>query len=390
MNPEKKKYKIGVVTTTRAEYGLLKLSIQKVMNDDKLELCLIVSGAHLVKDQGYTIEEILADDIPIAERIGIFDGNLFSSMGKAVERFADCYHRLKIDMLVVLGDRYELIPICYPAVIMNIPIAHISGGEVTEGAIDDTIRHCITKMSYLHFVGCEAYRKRVIQLGESPDRVFSFGDHGIENIRKMDYLSRQDLFDYLGIDGSRDIALVTFHPVTHEEDTAREQAESLISVMSEFEGIDFIITMSNMDTGSSDINELFIAASKQYENMHMYSSLGSKRYLSALRFSKAVIGNSSSGIVEAPSFGIPTVNIGDRQKGRLKASSVIDCDADRDGIKEAMDKAFSDGFKKLAAETENPYESGEFSTLLVKTIREYLIGDRINLKKKFFDIEFEY
>ncbi len=391
-------YKIGVITTTRAEYGLLRLSIKKIAMDEELELCLIVSGSHLLSDQGYTVDEITADGIPISDRIDIFGNNsigndgqdkIFSSMGRAVAEFAACYRSHKIDMLVVLGDRYELIPICYPAMLMNIPIAHISGGEVTEGAIDDTVRHCITKMSYLHFVGCESYRKRVIQLGEAPDRVYNFGDCALENIKKMEYLSRSELCRDLNIDESKRFACVTFHPVTHENNTVKDQTEALILGISSFTDIDFIITMANMDTGGDEINSMLEEATGKYDNLHMYSSLGSKRYLSAIKHSEAVIGNSSSGIVEAPSFGIPTVNIGDRQKGRLKASSIIDCKAEKEDICNAIRRALSKEFKEKARDTVNPYESGEFSTQFVCTIKDYLVNQRIDLKKTFYDIDFK-
>ncbi|MCR4740304.1 MAG: UDP-N-acetylglucosamine 2-epimerase (hydrolyzing) [Lachnospiraceae bacterium] len=387
--------KIGVVTSTRAEYGLLRLSLKKIMEDPDLELCLIVTGSHLLRDQGHTIDEIISDGIPVSDRVEMFGNRdegeddadyLASSMGRALAGFSSCYRRHGIDMLVVLGDRYELIPICYPAMLLNIPIAHISGGEVTEGAIDDTVRHCITKMSYLHFPGCEAYRKRVIQLGEEPERVFNFGDPGIENIKKTDFLSKEELYGYLGIEKDKRIACVTFHPVTHEKDTAGKQTKALISALSAFRDIEFVITMSNMDSGGDEINRLFREASEKYSNLRMYASLGSLRYLSALKYSEAVIGNSSSGIVEAPSLGIPTVNIGDRQKGRLRAASIIDCEAEEAEIENAIKKALSDDFKKVLSESVNPYESGEFSSRFVGTIKDFLINDRIDPKKKFYDL----
>lgn len=290
------------------------------------------------------------------------------------------------DMLIVEGDRYELLPICSTAMMFGIPIAHISGGEVTEGAVDDVVRHCVTKMSYLHFPGCEAYCKRVIQLGEAPERVFNYGDVGVENVRKMEFLSKEQLEESLKISLKKPYASVTFHPVTLEKDTAVAQAQALLSVLKKHKDMNFIVTMSNADLHGAEINDVFMQAAEENDNIFCYASLGIVRYLSLMRYAEFVIGNSSSGIVETPCFGVPTVNIGDRQKGRLRADSVIDCGTDEQSICAAIEKARSQVFKEIAKNAVNPYGDGETSKKIVETVKKFLTKDCINLKKKFYDV----
>ena len=386
--------KICVVTATRAEYGALRQTIQRILSDDKLELCLVVTGTHLSKAYGYTVEEIEKDGFPIEEKIEILQEedtelDICRTMGKAGILFAEMYNRQRPDMVIVVGDRYELVPICSSAVVFGIPIAHISGGEVTEGAIDDVVRHCVTKMSYLHFPGCEEYRQRIIQLGETPDRVFNVGDIGVENIRKTEYLSRQELESFLGISLGERYASVTFHPVTLERGSAEWQTKELLSALHEYPDITFVVTMANADHQGRSINRIFEADAQKFENIHCYTSLGSRGYLSLLKNAAFVIGNSSSGIVEAPCFGIPTVNIGDRQKGRLRAKSVIDCKPESGEICKSIEKALSPEFRAFAGRVENPYGDGEASARIVSIIKDFLLSEKIELKKKFYDLKME-
>ncbi len=386
--------KVCVVTATRAEYGLLRRIIKKIWEDAELELILVVTGTHLSEKFGYTIQEIENDGFPIAEKIDILENDMDSegicrTMGNAQIHFANMFQRRKPDLLLVEGDRYELFPICSSAMVCGIPIAHISGGEITEGAIDDVVRHCITKMSYLHFPACETYRKRIIQLGEAPERVFNFGDVGVENVRKMKFMEKEELEKSLGISLQKPFASVTFHPVTLEKNSAKKQVEELLKALEQFEMMNFIVTMANADAEGEVINQIFREKEKEQKNIFCYSSLGIVRYLSLLKYAEFVIGNSSSGIVEAPCFGIPTVNIGDRQKGRLQASSIIDCVPEAEEIKKSIEKALSPQFKEIARKTHNPYGDGNTSEEIISTIKKFLYRENINLKKKFYDIEGE-
>ncbi len=383
--------KICVVTSTRAEYGLLRRTIQNILNDEELELILAVTGTHLSKDYGYTVEEIEKDGFPIAERIDILEdintqADICRIMANAGIRFSEMFERRRPDMLIVEGDRYELLPVCSSAMVMGIPIAHISGGEITQGAIDDVVRHCLTKMSYLHFPGCEEYRKRIIQLGEEPDRVFNYGDIGVENVRKMKYLTKEELSSSLGISLEKPYASVTFHPVTLEQNTAEKQVMELIGALEKYPEMNFIVTMANADAQGQIINKMFQESAGRCHHIYCYDSLGIQRYLSLMKYAAFVIGNSSSGIVEAPCFGIPTINIGDRQKGRLRADSVIDCGPEREAISKSIKKAVSEEFQAAAAKTVNPYGDGDTAKHIVETVKLFLKSGNINLKKRFYDI----
>lgn len=383
--------KICVVTATRAEYGLLKLLTEELIRDSFFDVCFVVTGTHLEEEYGYTVREIQKDGIPVTEQIRIFNGDytkegICAAMGRASVLFGEMFQRQKPDFLVVLGDRYELVPICTCAVIHGIPIAHISGGEITEGAIDDMIRHAVTKMSYFHFVACETYRKRVIQLGESPDRVFNYGDVGVENIKKMNFLSKGEIEEQLGEKLFRPYACVTFHPVTSESADTVNQMEELLACMKHMTDICFIVTMANADFQGNIINQMWEAAAESSENIKLYKSLGSKCYLSLMKDAEFVLGNSSSGIIEAPCFGIPTVNIGKRQSGRLQAESIINCEPQREAIEAAIQKAMSDEFKKTAKVAVNPYGDGDTSIKIVETLKEALRNHEIHTKL-FFDLE---
>lgn len=385
---------VCVVTATRAEYGLLKNIIKLIEKDEELKLVLVVTGTHLSKDFGYTVTEIREDKLPISAEIDILveeDGGISASktMGKAFYKFSDFFKNCKPDMLVVLGDRYELLSICACAMNEQIPISHISGGEITEGVIDDTIRHCITKMSYLHFVSCEAYRKRVIQLGEEPSRVFNFGDVGVENICNMKLMSKSELEQEIGFCLDNPYGVVTFHPVTLEKASALKQLEELLNALKATEDMNFIITKSNADTEGKEINDRIDEFVEKNKNCKSYYSLGLLRYLSAVQYSEFVIGNSSSGIVEVPAFGIPTINIGDRQKGRLQANSILNCEPEKEAIIRQIKMVRREEFKNNIKIDQNPYKGKDTSKLIVETIKRFLYIEGIELKKQFYDVEFK-
>jgi GDP/UDP-N,N'-diacetylbacillosamine 2-epimerase (hydrolysing) len=386
--------KICIVTSTRAEYGLLRNLIDKIDKDPEFELCLIATGMHLSSEFGITIREIVDDGYPITEKVDILMSSdnvsaISKTMGIASISFADTFERLKPDMLVVLGDRYELLPICACAMNARIPIAHISGGETTEGAVDESIRHCITKMSYLHFPACEPYRKRIIQLGESPDRVFNFGDVGVELIRTIKLLEKSHLENLIEFSLDKSYACVTFHPTTLEDGLTEKQIDELLKSISNFPEMRFIFTKANSDANGRIINEKIDRYVSENENCIAFTSLGVQRYLSCLKYAAIVIGNSSSGIVEAPSFGVPSINIGDRQKGRLQATSIINCNPLAADITEAINLSLTKQFVDQAKNTVNPYGSGNTSDNIIEVIKDFLYEDKIDLKKKFYDIDYE-
>lgn len=386
--------KVAVVTATRAEYGILKNVIHCIEQSEGLELCLMVTGTHLVSEYGMTINEIEEDGYPVAEKVDILMSSnnqvaISKTMGMAMILFAEAFERQKPDMLVVLGDRYELISVCSAAMNARIPIAHISGGETTQGAIDECVRHCITKMSYLHFPACETYRRRIIQLGEAPERVFNFGDVGVEMVKTMPKLSKEELEKSIDYRLDKPYFSVTFHPVTLESDEAANQMREVLSALEMFPDMKFVITKANADAGGKEINSLIDEYVAEHDNCVAFYSLGIRRYMSLLQYSNGILGNSSSGIVEAPSFGIPTINIGNRQKGRLQADSIINCEPDKEQIVEAIKKSQSENFLKSAKITENPYGGEEVSRRIVETIRDFLYENKIHLSKKFCDVEYK-
>ena len=382
---------VCIVTGTRAEYGLLKPVIDKVHKSAELELQLVVTGMHLSTEFGLTYKEIEEDGYPITSKVEMLLGSdtpvgITKSMGVALIGFADCFDRNKPDIVVVLGDRYEMLVAASAAMIARIPIAHIHGGELTEGLIDEAIRHSITKMSHLHFTAAEEYRKRVIQLGEAPATVYNVGSLGVENAKTVHLIQRKELEDMLGIQFEFPTIMVTYHPVTLENATAKKQFEEILNIIDRHKEISVIFTKANADTDGRIINEMI----DDYVNLNIdrckgYTSLGQRKYLSALQYCDAVVGNSSSGIIEVPSFGIPTVNIGDRQRGRVRAESVIDCGNDRTQIEEALLKALSAEFRNKVANVRNPYEGKKTSEEIVKIIRKAVYDD-IDLRKKFYDI----
>ena len=387
-------YKVCVMTGTRAEYGLLRNLIFKIKEDEDLKLELLVTGAHLSEKFGNTQTEIIDDGLSFYKVLIPVDSDSKNGManntGEAIVAFSNYFNNNKPDIVVVLGDRYEAFATATAAYIQSIPIAHISGGDVTEGALDDGFRHCITKMSSLHFPGCDDSARRIIQMGEQPDSVYSIGDPGVENCFNTDFWNIEKLEDNLKFKlYDKKYGVVTFHPVTQEEDTAIKQLKELIKAMDYFENMQFIITTANADAGGRAINTLWDKESETHPNWYVTTSLGLVRYLSAVKHSAVVIGNSSSGVVEAPALGIPTVNIGDRQKGRPIAESVICCSPEYTEIKNAISIAVSEEFKNIAENCESPFGKGETSTEIVRIIKDVLKNNNINFKKKFYDIEFE-
>ena len=385
--------RIGIMTGTRAEYGLLKPLMQEINKDNDLELYLIVSGMHLSPEFGMTYQEIEEDGFEINAKVEMLlssdsPAGISKSIGLGVIGFADEFQRADLDMLILLGDRYEALSAAICAMVMRIPIAHLHGGELTEGAIDEGIRHSITKMSYLHFTSTEQYRNRVIQLGENPERVFYVGALGVENIKKINLMTKEELERAIHFEIDENTVIVTYHPVTLENNTVEEQFLNLLEVLDRNPKIRMIFTKANADTNGRIVNELIDKyAAQNSERACAFMSLGQKRYLSALKYCRIVIGNSSSGIIEAPSFGKPIINIGDRQKGRICADSVINCGYTQQEIQQAMETALTEEFENKARNCRNPYEKENTAANIISVIKDYLLNDKIKLKKGFYDIK---
>lgn len=383
--------KVCVVTGTRAEYGLLKPLIDKISKADDMKLILMVTGMHLSPEFGLTYQEIENDGYHIDEKVEIILSSdtsvgIAKSMALALSGFSEAFERHQPDLLVVLGDRYEIMAVASAASVARIPIAHLHGGETTEGAFDEAFRHSITKMSRLHFTSTEEYRNRVIQLGENPDFVFNTGAIGVENIKTIELMTREELINSIGFDLSENFVLVTYHPVTLESGTAREQFESLLKALDSFPEVKIIFTKANSDTDGRIINSLIDSyESANPKRVKSFTSMGLLRYLSAMSITSAVIGNSSSGIIEAPSFGVPTVNIGERQKGRIQADSIINCNANQKEIEYTIKMALSPEFSQKAKLTSNPYGSSNVSDKIMQEIRNYL-SKADSLKKSFYDL----
>lgn len=372
--------KICVITTTRAEYGIMSRLINKLNEDADIDFSLVVSGAHLSKKFGETYKEI---SVPIVKKIDIeIEKSPAHSMALTLEKFDKFFKKLNPDIVVLLGDRYETMAIAIAAMLNNIPIAHLHGGETTEGAIDEAIRHSITKMSYIHFTSCEEYRKRVIQLGENPERVFNVGSLGVENIKTVSLMKKEQLEASLGLKFGVKNILVTFHPVTLEKGLAKMQVKELISALNELKDTNIIITMPNSDAESDEISKQICEFEKENKNVYTFKSLGMLRYLSTLQYVDMVVGNSSSGIIEVPSFKIPTVNIGDRQKGRIQAKSVINCYSKKEDILQAI----SEGYNLDCSDVVNPYEGKNTLEQIVKIIKD-VTSNEIHLQKSFYNID---
>ena len=383
--------KICFITGTRAEYGLLSRLMKMVQDDTDTQLQIIATNMHLSPKFGNTYQEIERDGFIIDKKIPILeegkdDANAtLKSMAKALNGFADAYDELKPDMVMVLGDRYEILAADTAAHIERIPIAHIHGGEVTEGAYDDAIRHSITKMSHLHFTSCEEYRHRVIQLGEQPDRVFNVGSIGVENIKMLPLMSKAEIEKEIDFTIDDKTILVTYHPVTLGKRTAKEDIDDFLSTLDEKKDLRIIFTMPNSDTGGQAIVEAINTfVDKNPLRAKAFKSLGVIRYLSLMRQCLAVVGNSSSGLIEVPSFGIPTLNIGNRQKGRIAADSVCHCETDKTSVLAGLDKILSSEFRQLAANVVNPYDKEGTASAIFRIISSYPLNGIIH--KKFYDI----
>lgn len=388
------KYQVCIITGTRAEYGLLRQLLLKFQECDEVCLKLVVTGSHLNKEFGNTQDEIISDGfkdyikVPIPLDNDSKEGMAFST-GVALTEFSKLFSVYKPDIIIVLGDRFEIFSATVAAHLIGIPVAHISGGDVTEGAVDDAIRHCITKMSYLHFPGCEQSAKRIIQLGEKPERVFNVGELGVENCLNTKLMSRNQLAENLQFNITKnDYSVVTFHPVTMEKNTEIEQVYELIKAMNRIPNMFYIITMSNADAGGRAINDIWLKESKHHSNWLVVTSLGVLRYLSTVKYAKLVIGNSSSGIIEAPSLGTPTINIGDRQKGRMMADTIICCKPEENEIYNSMNKALNKDFQEMSLTIKSPFGDGTTSDKIVKHVIEYLHNKCNNNEKHFYDIEF--
>ncbi len=383
--------KICVVTGSRAEYGLLSGLMRAIQEDADLQLQVIATNMHLSPEFGLTYREIEHDGFKIDKKVQMLLSSdvpnaTTKSVGLATIGFADAYEDLQPDLIVVLGDRFEILAAVSAALFFKIPVAHLHGGEITEGAYDDCIRHAITKMSHLHFTSTETYRQRVIQLGEQPDRVFYVGAIGVENIKRIPLLSKSELEASIQFELGEKSLLVTYHPVTLENNTAAEQCRNLLEALNEYPEYKVIFTLPNSDTDGRIIIQLineYVAS--QPERCMAVPSLGLKRYLSALKYVSAVVGNSSSGIIEVPSFGIPTLDIGDRQKGRIAAESVWHCGNDTTSIKEGMQKILSKEFSGQAKRTVNPYDKGRTIEQIFQVISTYPLCEL--QQKKFYDIK---
>lgn len=382
--------KICVITGSRAEYGLLSGLMKQIDESEDLKLQIIATNMHLSPEFGLTYKEIEKDGFVIDKRVEMLLSSDTSSataksVGLGMIGFADAYEDLRPDLIVVLGDRYEILAAVSTALFFKIPVAHLHGGEITEGAYDDAIRHAITKMSHLHFTSTEEYRKRVIQLGESPDRVFNVGAIGVENIKKSSFLSKKELENSLDFKLGDKSLLVTFHPVTLETCTTREQCDNLLEVLTKHSEYRILFTFPNSDTDGCVIVDCikdFVAKNK--DRAIAFKSLGKLRYLSALKYVSAVIGNSSSGILEVPSFGIPTLDIGDRQKGRIAAKSVVHSGVSMEEIEQGFKLIFSEEIQSVAKLRNNPYEKDGTTDMIVFQLKTYPLENLV--QKSFYNL----
>ncbi|BAO56741.1 UDP-N-acetylglucosamine 2-epimerase [Nonlabens marinus] len=384
--------KICIVTGTRAEYGIMYWLIKFLQEDLDIDLQLIVTGMHLSPEFGSTYKEIEGVGFKIDKKIEMLlssdsEVGISKSMGLAQISFSEAFQDLAPDVILVLGDRFEIFSAVAAAMIARIPVAHLHGGEATQGLIDEPIRHSITKMSQLHFTATEVYRKRVIQMGENPSRVFNVGSPGLDNIHRLTLLDKRQFEKSIDFKLNQKNILITFHPVTLEKNTSKKQFKALLHSISNLEDTSFIFTKPNSDTDGRIIIQLIDEyVSKNPKTSCAFKSLGQLRYLSALKYVDVVLGNSSSGLAEAPSFKVATIDIGDRQKGRIKADSVISCDPTEESISQALQLAFSKHFQESLKNVKNPYGEGGASEKIVKILKDFDYSDI--LKKKFYDINY--
>ncbi|MBP1925707.1 GDP/UDP-N,N'-diacetylbacillosamine 2-epimerase (hydrolyzing) [Sedimentibacter acidaminivorans] len=381
--------KLCVVTGNRAEYGILKPLIDIINNDYELELQLIVTGMHLSPEFGLTYKEIENDGFKIDEKVEMLLSSdtaqgITKSMGICMIGFADSFERLSPDLVILLGDRYEVLSVASAAMVAQIPIVHLYGGETGAGTIDNMIRHAITKMSYLHFTSTEYYRKRVIQLGENPNRVFNVGSLGIENIKTLKLLSKEELEKELNFHINDRTILCTFHPLSLEPSIAYDQFNEILLGFDRIEGLRIIFTKCNSDTGGRIINDMI----DQYVLSHpmnsiVFFSLGTLKYLSTVKYVKAVVGNSSSGIIEVPSLSTYTINIGKRQDGRIQCESIINCKTNRDDVYRKLNLVIR---KSKLQKINNPYDNKNTSKSIIDTIKKEIIAKQLQ-EKTFYDLQ---
>ena len=383
--------KIAVVTATRAEYGLLSPVIRELrkQENDTFRVDLIVTGTHLSESYGRTIEEI-SERVDFIIPISIAsesEADISSNQAVTLVRFTELFLKEKYKAVILLGDRYETLAMAIAAGNTRTPIFHLCGGDVTEGALDEWIRHSISKIAYLHFVTNEESRRRVIQLGEAPSRVFNYGSTSIDNILTAADMSKEEALDSIGLTNCR-YALCTYHPVTMEGGSVDKQIAAFLEAIKAYPELQFIVTKSNADQGGARINQLLDEA--EIDNLHVYSSLGTRRYLSLMRYAEFVLGNSSSGIIETPAFHVPTVNIGDRQRGRLQSKSIINCGPGLEEIIGAINKAMSEAHHKICDNIISPYGDGHAAEQIAIKIVEVIGAGPIDLKKRFYDINQQY
>tara|TARA_B100000315_G_scaffold260430_1_gene321745 strand:+ start:7310 stop:8470 length:1161 start_codon:yes stop_codon:yes gene_type:complete len=385
-----KKRKICVVTGSRAEYGLLYWLMKFINHEPKLDLQIIATGMHLSPEFGLTYKEIEKDGFQINQKVEMLlsadtPSAISKSTGLGLIGFADAFAESKPDIIILLGDRFEIFSAAIAATFARIPIAHISGGETTLGAFDESIRHSITKMAWWHFTGAEEYKKRVIQLGENPNRVFLVGGLGVDVIKKSKLLSKKDLRERIALEFGPKNLLVTFHPVTLEKDTSKKHFQELLDTLDKLDDINIIFTEPNADSYSRIIKQMIDDFVLKHNNRSIsFTSMGHLNYLSTLQFVDGTVGNSSSGLAEAPTFKIGTINIGDRQKGRLKAKSVIDCKPTKESIKQAIETLYSKDFQNVLPFVGDPYGEGNATEKIMEVLQDTKLPE--DLKKEFYNL----
>ena len=381
--------RIAIITGTRAEYGLLYWAMHELQSRG-VDVQLIVTGAHLSSDHGMTVKQIEADGWKIADKVDMqltsdLPVAIARSMGRAVSGIAEALDRIKPDIAVILGDRYEMLAAATAATIVHVPVAHLNGGEVTEGAMDDSIRHAITKLSYWHFPSTEVYAKRIIQLGEEPSRVFVVGSSGIDNMARLKLLSREELATKLDVPLDSPVILFTYHPETLSTISVEQQIATVIASLEKFPNATLLLTGANADAGGREINKALQSFATNRPRTLFRMSFGSLLYLSAMRVADVVVGNSSSGIIETPALGKPTVDIGARQAGRIKAPSVISCECTVDAIMASITKALSPEFQQSLTPSKLFGVPGKVSTRIAEHLATLEIPT--SLRKPFHDVE---
>ncbi len=382
--------RIAIVTSTRADWGLLSPIVRRLREyeTDTFRTELLATGTHLSPDYGMTIQEIINEKTRIDARIPISTANrcavdISNNQAQALTRFTEVFEEKRYSAVILLGDRYEILAVAMAACNTRTPIIHISGGDVTEGAMDDCIRHAITKMSFLHLATNEESRRRIIRMGEAPERVFCVGSTSIDNVISTANMTREEAMDSIGLQNEQ-YALCTYHPVTLEDEDPDEKIGHLLAAFRHFSDMDFVVTKSNADRGGERINQLLDEAEHHIPNLHVFASLGARRYLSLMKYAQFVMGNSSSGIVETPAFHIPTVNIGNRQRGRLQAESIINCGTGTEDIIRAAEKAMDSEFRKQCAKVTSPYGDGHAAERVAQIVMKAL-EKPMDLMKTFYD-----